>query len=121
MFNQIILSESVIEASAYFSKVEEMIRGIDLSPVVMRTYRYVKRKYFSNRKLFEKNIMPETNNIMEQIFSTIKDFILQCRSFKLISGLRNFIAILFHTKNSEAFVSGKHRGKDEFKQIVSAA
>ena len=111
LFVKIILSESVIEASAYFQDVKKLMEKGYVSAVVKKVFEYVKNKYFSNRKLFEKNITPETNNTMEQIFSTIKDFIFQCRSFKLVSGLRNFMAILFNIKNSGPFVSGKHRGK----------
>ena len=110
LFDKIILSESVIEASAYFQDVKNLMGKGDVSAVVKKVYKYVEKKYFSNRKLFEKNITPETNNTIEQIFSTIKDFIIQCRSFKLVSGLRHFMAILFNIKNSEPFVSGKNRG-----------
>ena len=111
LFKKLILSENVIESSACISVINELMRKNKTSKVVQDTYKYVMKKYLSNRELFEKNIMPETNNTMEQIFSTIKDFVIQCRSFKIVKGLKNWIANLFYIKNSTPFKTGNNRGK----------
>ena len=111
LFKRLILSESVIESSAITSMINGMMEETKVSGVVQDTYKYVMKKYISNRELFEKNIMPETNNTMEQIFSTIKDFVIQCRSFKIVKGLKNWAANLFYMKNSAPFKTGKNRGK----------
>lgn len=111
LFKKVILSENVIESSACTSKIDVLMRESKASKVVQDTYKYVMKKYFSNRELFEKNILPETNNTMEQIFSTIKDFVIQCRSFKIVKGLKNWAANLFYMKNSAPFKTGKNRGK----------
>ena len=111
LFKKLILSESVIESSAFTSMINELMGKSKVSEVVQDTYKYVMKKYLSNRELFEKNIMPETNNTMEQIFSTIKDFVIQCRSFKIVEGLKNWAANLFYMKNSAPFKTGNNRGK----------
>ena len=111
LFKKLILSESVIESSAYTRMINELMEKIKASSVVQNAYNYVMKKYLSNRELFEKNIVPETNNTMEQIFSTIKDFVIQCRSFKIVKGLKNWAANLFHIKNSAPFKTGKNSGK----------
>jgi len=111
LFKMVILSKSAIESSAYMSKINELMSKEEISIVVKKAYKYVLGKYYSNRSLFEKNITPETNNIMEQIFSTTKDFVIQCRSFKIVSGLKNWAANLFHIKNSSQFKTGINRGR----------
>ncbi len=111
LFKKVILSENVIESSAYTSTINELMRKNKVSNVVQDTYKYVMKKYLSNRELFGKNIMPETNNTIERIFSTIKDFVIQCRSFKIVKGLKNWVANLFHMRNSVPFRTGKNQGK----------
>lgn len=109
---QVILSKNVLESTIKLQELEEKIREKKQVPgVVNDVYKYVKKKYHSNRKLFEANMVPETNNTMEQIFSTFKDFVVQSRSFKVISGLRNWIANLSVIKNNAPFKSGKNSGK----------
>ena len=100
------MAESVIESTKYLAEVEILMKENKPSEIMKKGYECVKKKYFSNREMFEKNMKPETNNTMEQIFSTFKDFVIQCKSFKIISGLRNWAANLFCIKNSTPFKSG---------------
>lgn len=106
LLKMIVMAESVIESTKYLADVETLMKDRKVSKIVKEGYNYVKKKYFSNREMFEKNMKPETNNTMEQIFSTFKDFVIQCRSFKILSGLRNWAANLFSIKNSTPFKSG---------------
>ena len=108
----IIMAESVIESTKYLAELDILMKENKPSEIVRKGYEYGKNKYFSNREMFEKNMKPETNNTMEQIFSTVKDFVIQCKSFKIISGLRNWFANLLNLKNCTPFKSGKFRGFD---------
>ena len=110
LFKKVILSENVIESSAHISTIEGLMKTEKVSEVVLKTHKYVREKYLSNRRLFEKHMTPETNNTMEQIFSTLKDFVIQCRSFKNVNGLKNWAANLFLHKNSSPFKTGNYRG-----------
>ena len=54
----------------------------------------------------EKGFTPETNNVMEQLFSFIKDVMNQARSFKIVDGLANFSYNLFLSVNKRCFNTG---------------
>ncbi len=108
----VLLAENVIESTMRLRKMETKIdERKRVQDIIKKVYLYVREKYHSNRKLFEAGLVPETNNTMEQLFSTFKDFVIQCRSFKIVSGLRNWIANLLVIKNRAPFMSGKNRGK----------
>lgn len=112
LLKRVILAETVIESTIYLREVETKIGERKRVPdVIKKAYHYVLEKYHSNRTLFEANLIPETNNTMEQLFSTFKDFVIQCKSFKIVSGLRNWIANLLVIKNKAPFMSGENRGK----------
>jgi len=66
----------------------------------------------------EKGFVPETNNVMEQLFSLIDDFFYQARSFKTISGLKNFFSNLAHMFNHRAFNTGKWRGLNPIERAM---
>jgi len=109
---QVLLAKNVIESTICLREMETKIDERRKIPAVIKNaYQYVLKKYHKNRKLFEAGLVPETNNTMEQIFSTFKDFVIQCRSFKIVSGVRNWIANLLLIKNKAPFMSGKNRGK----------
>jgi hypothetical protein len=72
--------------------------------------KYLKKIYKKNRTYLEKGFEPETNNVMEQLFSYINDFVYQAKSFKTISGLKNWAANMFHIWNHREFNTGVHRG-----------
>ena len=71
---------------------------------------YLQKTYKKNRKFLEKGFVPETNNVMEQLFSFINDFVYQARSFKTVSGLKNWAANMFSVWNHRKFNTGNHRG-----------
>ena len=72
---------------------------------------YLEKTYKKNRKFLEKGFVPETNNVMEQLFSFIDDFVYQARSFKIVSGLKNWAANMFSVWNHRKFNTGYHRGE----------
>jgi len=72
--------------------------------------RYTTEVYVKNRKLLEKGFVLETNNIMEQLFSIINDFVILCRSLKIHSGLINWTSNLFLLTNHRSFNTGLKRG-----------
>ena len=110
LLKALIMAESIIESTKYLAEIEILMKENKPSEIVKKGYEYGKKKYFANREMFEKNMKPETNNTMEQIFSTFKDFVIQCKSFKIISGLRNWLANLFNLKNVTPFKNGKFCG-----------
>lgn len=70
--------------------------------------KYAAEVYVKNRRIMEKGFTPETNNVMEQLFSFINDF--ACRPFKVKKGLRNWASNLFLLMNHRPFNTGLKRG-----------
>jgi len=110
LFEKVLRSTNVIEATCYLRNAEEFMKNHEISKVVEKAHRFARDKFFKNTRLLQAGMVPETNNTMEQIFSTIKDFIIQCRSFKIVSGLKNWISSLFCMKNSAPFYTGRNKG-----------
>jgi hypothetical protein len=106
----LVVSETVIESTCILRKIQEISSGIILSEALKKVLTYVEEIYHKNRKLLEKGFVPETNNVMEQLFSLIDDIVYQARSFKTVSGMRNFFANLFCIFNRRAFNTGPWRG-----------
>jgi len=107
---KLILSENVIESTCILRKIQGLTSGMKLSEASKKVIKYIEEKYLDNRKLLENGFVPETNNVMEQLFSLIDDIIYQARSFKNESGLKNFFANLFCLFNKRAFNTGPWRG-----------
>ena len=61
-----------------------------LSKASKKVVAYMKEIFAKNIKNLEKGFTPETNNVMEQLFSLINDVMNQARSFKINEGLANF-------------------------------
>ncbi len=110
LFEQVLRSTNLIEATCFLRNAEELMKNHEVSQVVNKAHRFARDKFFKNGRLLKAGMVPETNNTMEQIFSTIKDFIFQCRSFKIVSGLKNWISNLFCMKNSASFYTGLNKG-----------
>ncbi len=70
----------------------------------------MKEIYIKNIKNLEKGFTPETNNVMEQLFSLINDVMNQARSFKINKGLTNFCYNLFTIINNKIFNTGLWKG-----------
>jgi hypothetical protein len=64
----------------------------------------------NNIKLLTKGFLPETNNVMEQLFSLINDYVNQTRSLKTEDGMKNFFSNLFVYFNNRPFNTGRMRG-----------
>jgi len=106
----LILSETVIESTCILRRIQEVTSGMKLSEASKNVMKYIEKRYLSNRRLLENGFAPETNNVMEQLFSLIDDIIYQARSFKTESGLKNFFSNLFCLFNKRAFNTGPWRG-----------
>jgi hypothetical protein len=89
----LILSEPVIHLSVNYRNIMEMFSDGIKSKASEKVFEYIKEIYPKNRGLLEAGFTPETNNVMEQLFSMINDFINQVQSFKTKNVLANF----FHT------------------------
>ena len=106
---ELIMVENVVESTAILNKLKKLIKK-DLSRTSEKAMKYLKDKYKKNRKLLEKEFLPETNNVMEQLFSFINDFVFQARSFKTLSGLKNWASNLFQTWNEREYNTGRFAG-----------
>jgi len=108
--NDLILAESVIESTQHYQIIMKMASEMDLSKASKNVVSYAEKIYFNNRKLLEKGFTPETNNVMEQLFSLINDVMNQARSFKIVNGLANFCYNLFASLNKRCYNTGTWRG-----------
>ena len=103
----LILSESVIHLLVHYRNIMEMVSDGIVSKASEKVFEYIKDIYFKNRELLEAGLTPETNNVMEQLFSMINDFVNQARSFKTKDGLANFFYNLFAFMNKRMFNTDK--------------
>ena len=106
----LILSESVIHLSIHYKNIMEMVSEEIMSKTSKNVIKYIKDIYSKNKELLEAGFTPETNNVMEQLFSMIDAFVYQARSFKTKSGLANFCYNLFAFMNKRRFNTGKWKG-----------
>lgn len=107
---RLIVSETVIESTIFLQKIKKISSEIKLSEASQNVVRYISKMYHKNRALLEKGFIPETNNVMEQLFSLIDDFVYQARSFKRKDSMKNFFSNLFSLFNKRAFNTGASRG-----------
>ena len=106
----LILADDCISSTAILRELEELFRNTNTEASRLAMI-YLQKTYKMNRKYLEKGFVPETNNVMEQLFSFINDFVYQARSFKIVSGLKNWAANMFSVWNHRKFNTGNHRGK----------
>lgn len=108
---QVVLSNNVIASTIYLRKLQEKAANTRYPVAFDKLLQLVKKYYHKNRDCFARFFRPTTNNVMEQLFSLINDFVFQARSFKTKSGAHNFFANLFHLFNHRAFNTGSWRGQ----------
>ncbi len=106
----LILAQTAIESTVYYQKILKMASGMKLSKASKKVVDYVKEIYIKDIKNLEKGFTPETNNVMEQLFSLINDVMNQARSFKINEGLTNFCYNLFTIINNKIFNTGLWKG-----------
>jgi len=106
----LILAETAIESTIYYQRILKMASNMKLSKASNKVVAYMKEIYVKNIKNLEKGFTPETNNVMEQLFSLINDFMNQARSFKINGSLSNFCYNLFISLNNRIFNTGLWRG-----------
>jgi hypothetical protein len=106
----LILADNCISTTAILRELEELFQNTNTEASRLAMI-YLQKTYKMNRKYLEKGFVPETNNVMEQLFSFINDFVYQARSFKIVAGLRNWAANMFSVWNHRKFNTGNHRGE----------
>jgi len=106
----LILAETVIESTINYNKIIEMASGMKLSKASKKVVTYMKEIFVKNIKNLERGFTPETNNVMEQLFSLINDVMNQARSFKINDGLANFCYNLFVSINNKIYNTGLSKG-----------
>lgn len=106
----LITAENVIESTGLLNQIKKIASSGILSKASQKVVKYVTSVYHKNRMLLEKGFVPETNNVMEQLFSFIADFVTQARSFKRKPSLKNFFSNLFSLGNKRVFNTGLNRG-----------
>jgi transposase-like protein len=106
----LILADNAIESTICYQRILELASSMKLSKASKKVIAYMKEIYVKNIKNLEKGFTPETNNVMEQLFSLINDFMNQARSFKINEGLSNFCYNLFTSLNNKIFNTGLWKG-----------
>lgn len=112
------ISENVIESTCLLNEIREKSSETIMSKALKSVMKYVEQIYKKNRKMLEKGFIPETNNVMEQLFSLIDDIVYQARSCKTRSGMKNFFANLFCLFNRRAFNTGDWRGYSPLERAI---
>lgn len=106
---KLVMAKNVIESSALLKELYEIMREPH-SEASDTAFKYLQKVYKKNRKFLEKGFEPDTNNVMEQLFSFINDFVFQAKSFKRTWSLKNWAFNMFHIWNHRAFNTGPNRG-----------
>jgi len=107
---ELILAKDAINSSAIYRDLRDMMSSKKLSRASRKAMDCVSEVYRKNRKLLERGFVPETNDVMEQLFSFINDFAFVCRSFKTELGLKSWASNLFLLANHRPFNTGMRRG-----------
>ncbi len=106
---ELISAENCIESTATLRVLDKLFYATN-TEASRQAMIYLEKTYKKNRKYLEKGFVPETNNVMEQLFSFINDFVYQAKSFKTLYGLKNWAANMFYVWNHRKFNTGFHRG-----------
>ena len=106
---KMILSKNCIKSTALLTDLHCIIQNPH-SEASDNALTYLEKTYKKNRRYLEKGFEPDTNNVMEQLFSFINDFVFQAKSFKREWSLLNWISNLFHIWNHRPFNTGPNRG-----------
>ncbi len=107
---ELILAETSIHLSISYQGILKLASSAELSRASQKAITYAKEIYRKNRLLLEKGFTPETNNVMEQLFSVIDNFVDQARSFKATFSTVNLFYNLFVSMNRRCFNTGDWKG-----------
>lgn len=106
---KLIMAKNCIEASALLKKSNEIIREPH-SEASDNAIRYLRKVHRNNTKFLMKGFEPDTNNVMEQLFSFINDFVFMMKSLKRTWSLKNWTANMSNIWNHRPFNTGPNRG-----------
>ena len=85
---ELIFAEDAVNSSVIFKELKDMLGSKKLSYASRKAMDYLSEVYRKNRKLLEEGFTPETNQVMEQLFSFINDFAFICRSCDILHALK---------------------------------
>lgn len=106
---KLILAKDAINSSAIYRNIRDIMNSKKLSRASKKAMDYISEVYRKNRNIPERDFVPETNDVMEQLFSFINDFAFLCRSFKTELGLKSWASNLFLLSNHRPFNTGMRR------------
>jgi hypothetical protein len=107
---ELILADNTILSTIKLQELRSMFKDQYLTTTSENAMQFIEEAYKKNKKILMSGFVPETNNVMEQLFSFINDFVYQIKSFKISSGLKNWASNMFSVWNSREFNTGKYRG-----------
>lgn len=107
---ELILADNTILSTIKLQELRSMLKDQDLTTTSEIAMEFVEKTYMKNKKILMSGFVPETNNVMEQLFSFINDFVYQIKSFKIRSGLKNWASNMLSIWNSREFNTGNYRG-----------
>jgi hypothetical protein len=110
MAQELILADNTILSTIKLQELRSMLKDQYLTTTSENAMKFIEEAYKKNKKILMSGFVPETNNVMEQLFSFINDFVYQIKSFKIRSGLKNWAANMFSIWNTREFNTGNFRG-----------
>jgi hypothetical protein len=107
---ELILADNTIISTIKLQELRSMLKDQYLTTTSETAREFMEEVYKKNKKILMSGFVPETNNVMEQLFSFINDFVYQIKSFKLLTGLKNWASNMFLIWNTREFNTGNYRG-----------
>lgn len=107
---KLILASDTILSTIKLQELRNMLKDQYLTTTSENAMEFMEEAYKKNKKILMSGFVPETNNVMEQLFSFINDFVYQVKSFKIFTGLKNWASNMFLIWNSREFNTGNYRG-----------
>jgi len=107
---ELILADNTIISTIKLQELRSMLKDQYLTTTSENAMEFIENVYKKNKKILMSGFVPETNNVMEQLFSFINDFVYQIKSFKIFTGLKNWASNMFLIWNNREFNTGNYRG-----------
>ncbi len=110
---ELIKAEDAVTSSKRLTEAKDLLDGspskgfIEFKDALID---FLEKKYEKNRTYLEKGYLPDTNNIMEQLFAFLESATHRLKSFKTLFGLKSWVSIQFYSWNNREFYTGNHAG-----------
>lgn len=111
--NELIKAKNAVNSSKRLNEAKDLL---DKSPskgfieFKDTLKEFLEKKYEKNRTYLEEGYLPDTNNVMEQLFAFIENATHRSKSFKTKAGLTNWFSIQSHSWDNRKFYTGDHAG-----------